>query len=276
MEYPFFVNNFDRVKNFRSNYPTVGKIFEHPISFWYGKKSIDIEHSVKRLLKRASPNLPVFVLYNIPNRDLGRYSSGGAFNNNSYLKFISDFCSGIEGASPIVIYEPDALAHVPQLPKVDADTRIHLMKDALEMLATQSSAIVYTDIGHSNWLDLATADKLLSAVNHAKTRGFALNVSNYRSTKESMNYGLKLCEVRDEHFVIDTSRNGKGPYGNEWCNPPGRALGRPASCNTGNEKCDAFLWVKVPGESDGKCNGGLKAGRFWPEMAEELVNNSRL
>ena len=78
----------------------------------------------------------------------------------------------------------------------------------------------------------------------------------------------------NDYFVIDTSRNGNGPLGNEWCNPPGRALGKEPTCNTEQEHCDAFLWVKIPGESDGKKNKGPKAGKFWGTMAEELVSNS--
>ena len=48
----------------------------------------------------------------------------------------------------------------------------------------------------------------------------------------------------------------------------------PPSTNTLFDKCDAYLWIKVPGESDGKSNGGPRAGRFWGEMAEELVKNT--
>ena len=50
-------------------------------------------------------------------------------------------------------------------------------------------------------------------------------------------------------------------------------LGEPATTKTKNRFCDAYLWVKIPGESDGKCNGGPKAGMFWGEQAEELVKN---
>ena len=32
--------------------------------------------------------------------------------------------------------------------------------------------------------------------------------------------------------------------------------------------------IKIPGESDGKANGGPRAGRFWPEYASELVENT--
>jgi endoglucanase len=77
------------------------------------------------------------------------------------------------------------------------------------------------------------------------------------------------------HFVIDTSRNGRGtldtapyaiaPYNQpknvldklgtyNWCNPPGAGLGRPPTVDTGVPLVDAFLWVKTPGESDGSCN----------------------
>ena len=54
---------------------------------------------------------------------------------------------------------------------------------------------------------------------------FALNVSNFRATDELVAYGT---EHRPCHFVIDTSRNGQGPKGTRWCNPPGRGLGAPA------------------------------------------------
>ena len=34
---------------------------------------------------------------------------------------------------------------------------------------------------------------------------------------------------------------------------------------------DALLWVKLPGESDGTCNGGPAAGQWWQEMALEMM-----
>jgi cellulase/cellobiase CelA1 len=82
--------------------------------------------------------------------------------------------------------------------------------------------------------------------------------------------------------VIDTSRNGRGPLdaarfaaapyaqpqdvikgltiGN-WCNPPGAGLGLRPTADTGVPLTDAYLWVKVPGGSDGSCDiaGGARA-----------------
>jgi len=98
------------------------------------------------------------------------------------------------------------------------------------------------------------------------------------------------------HFVIDTSRNGQGPWTppahpagdpQDWCNPPDRGLGLRPTANTGVSLLDAYLWIKIPGESDGQCyrwtNGpndpvrnmqDPAAGQWFPEMALELVHNA--
>jgi len=98
------------------------------------------------------------------------------------------------------------------------------------------------------------------------------------------------------HFVIDTSRNGQGPWNppphpagdpQDWCNPPDRGLGMRPTANSGQPLVDAYLWVKIPGESDGQCyrwtSGPLDpvrgiqdppAGQWFPQMALELVHNA--
>jgi endoglucanase len=100
------------------------------------------------------------------------------------------------------------------------------------------------------------------------------------------------------HFLIDTSRNGHGawtppaerPAGDpqDWCNPPGRGLGLRPTLTTGKPNLDAYLWVKLPGESDGACNrwnpaGGIDpvrgvmdpgAGLWFGDMALELAHNA--
>ena len=277
--YPFWVNDFDRVKDHRLTHPDVATIFEQPVAFWYGAKknknaNKNLDKSLKRLLKRTLPGLPYFVLYNLPNRDLGHYSKGGANDAIEYLKFLQEFCNGIQDTSPIIIYEPDALPHTTQMDDKLSEYRLNLMKEGLDTLTQESEAYVYVDVGHSNWLDPKDAAELITRVSNDRVRGFSVNVSNYRSTKESIEWALKICEYNENwHFVIDTSRNGNGPHGNDWCNPPGRLVGETPTCDTGEEKCDAFLWIKIPGESDGTGNGGPRAGKFWPEMATELVKD---
>ncbi len=73
--------------------------------------------------------------------------------------------------------------------------------------------------------------------------------------------------VGTTHFVVDTSRSGLGPWAppaypdpQDWCNPPDRGLGLPPTADTGLPLVDAFLWVKIPGESDGECTRGLGPG----------------
>ena len=110
--------------------------------------------------------------------------------------------------------------------------------------------------------------------------GFAVNVSNFYTTEDSIEYGRQLsAKIGDKPFVIDTSRNGNGPWneGDEderWCNPPGRALGESPTTKTADPLVDAYLWVKRPGESDGECKGGPKAGEWWPEYALDLARAS--
>jgi endoglucanase len=94
-------------------------------------------------------------------------------------------------------------------------------------------------------------------------------------------------------FVIDTSRNGQGPWqapagvytdAEDWCNPPDRGLGALPTTDTGTPLVDAYLWIKVPGESDGKCYRGTggpldpergmedpAAGAWFVEQARELI-----
>ncbi len=76
------------------------------------------------------------------------------------------------------------------------------------------------------------------------------------------------------HFVTGTSRNGQGPWTpparvcagpQDWCNPPRRGLGLRATTSTGSPLADAFLWVKVPGESERSCTRGAPAGSVDPE-----------
>jgi len=97
-------------------------------------------------------------------------------------------------------------------------------------------------------------------------------VSNDRSSSDEMAFAKAVLNaVGDSRLraVIDTSRNGNGPAGSEWCDPAGRAIGTPSTDQTGDGQIAAFLWVKPPGEADG-CIAG--AGQFVPQRAYELAS----
>jgi endoglucanase len=99
------------------------------------------------------------------------------------------------------------------------------------------------------------------------------------------------------HFVIDTGRNGQGPFnatpygaapynqpssvlgalgGGAWCNAPNAGLGLRPTSDTNQPLADAYLWIKTPGESDGSCDiaGGARAWDFtaynpWAVLADQ-------
>ena len=62
------------------------------------------------------------------------------------------------------------------------------------------------------------------------------------------------------HAIVDTSRNGRTglrTYGGNWCNVKGAGFGIRPTSKTDDVLCDAFVWVKPSGESDGGSNPSL-------------------
>jgi endoglucanase len=110
-------------------------------------------------------------------------------------------------------------------------------------------------------------------------------------------YAQQLGDITPTtQFVIDTSRNGLGPWdpttseveypgdAEDWCNPPGRGLGARPTLDVDDPLVAGYLWIKVPGESDGLCYRGLggpldpergmadpDAGQWFAEQAHELI-----
>lgn len=226
---------------------------------------------------RAVHAYPVLVAYNIPKRDCGSYSGGGAESPEAYMAWIDALVAGIGSTPAAVIVEPDALAQLDCLGADDQQIRLELLRDAVESLAAHPNIAVYLDAGHSGWVDPAVMARRLSQAGIAHARGFSLNVSNFGATEEEVDYGHRISPaIGWKRFVVDTSRNGNGAgTDGEWCNPDGRALGRNPTALTGDRLVDAFLWIKHPGESDGSCNGGPDAGEFWWEYALALARRAR-
>ena len=230
-----------------------------PQAFWFTNGTPkQVRKQVDRTVDKAAKAnaVPVLVAYNVPNRDCGGYSAGGA---QHYSRWIDGFADGIKRRRAIVILEPDALA--------SGCAKLKHVRTAVKRLDRLPDTALYVDAGHSSWQPVKTMKRRLKRVG---ARAAALNVSNFRATDELIAYGTQL----GMHFVIDTSRNGRGPKGTQWCNPPGRALGALPTAETGNALVDAFLWIKTPGESDGTCRGGPPAGRWWPRYALGLARRA--
>ncbi|HZU81668.1 MAG TPA: glycoside hydrolase family 6 protein [Polyangiaceae bacterium] len=283
-----YVNEYSQaaiaLQNLRASRPDDAKLIEkiaaQPTAQWVGEWSGDPETTVHNFGKATNANgtVPVLVAYNVPNRDCGQYSAGGSKSAEAYHQWIRDFARGAGPFRIIVVLEPDAL---PQLTKclspADQQARLDMIKDAINVLEATPGVSVYLDAGHAKWVPAAEMAKRLIAAGVENADGFSLNVSNYVTTEENIAYGHAISKaIGGKHFIIDTSRNGNGPTADaQWCNPEGRALGNAPTTSTGDPLVDAFFWVKPPGESDGTCNGGPKAGEFWPEAAAGMAKRAK-
>lgn len=251
------------------------EIASQPTATWLGEWSGDVRQSVNATVSKAAAQgtIASFVLYNIPARDCGSYSAGGASSSQSYRNWVRSVAAGIGNREAIVIVEPDALSQITCLSQADQENRYADIADAVNVLATQTKSFIYLDAGNGSWIDANTMVGRLEKANIAQARGFSMNVSGFQSTQSTIQYGEKISSKNKKSYVIDTSRNGQGPNGGEWCNPRGRGLGKKPTTSTSGY-LDAYLWVKVPGESDGECNGGPSAGTWWDEYAKELIANA--
>jgi len=257
------------------------RIAEQPMGLWMGNWNSDIYRSVEHFVSRAvaSGAVPVMIAYNIPLRDCGQHSAGGVSTKEAYQRWIRLVHAGIGDRAAVVILEPDALGHFQEcLSEEQKAERMFLLDDAVKVLRQNPETAVYLDAGHARWVEAPEMAQRLQAAGIKHAHGFALNVSNYVTTEENLKYGRVLSAlVEGKPFVIDTSRNGTGPYEEaktveeSWCNPPGRKIGQPPTTHTGDPLCQAFLWLKRPGESDGACHGGPKAGAFWLEQALKMA-----
>jgi endoglucanase len=223
------------------------RLGEVPQAFWFTTRRP--RRAVDRVVDaaRKADKVPILVAYR-------------ACGARRYRRWIDGFARGIGPRRAIVIVEPDALA---------SGCGARHVRTAVKRLERLRRATFYVDAGHSRWVPAKTMSKRLRRVGAHR---FAINVSNLRTTEELIEYGERISKTA--HFVIDTSRNGQGPNGTEWCNPPGRGVGAPPTTATGHPRVDAFLWIKPPGESDGSCNDGPPAGRWWPEYALGLAQRA--
>jgi endoglucanase len=221
-----------------------------------------------------SQTVPVFVLYDLPWRDCGQYSSGGASSAADYEAFVQSVLSGIGQGKAVVIVEPDALSELGCLSSSQQQTYYQLIGYAAEQIDTDVNASVYVDAGNPSWVPAAAeANELQRALGTVKA-GFAVNVASFASTSSDVAFGTAISQAAGgRHFVIDTSRNGGNVASGQWCNPSGAGIGTDPTTNTANPLVDADLWIKDVGGSDGTCNGGPAAGQFWLSYALDLVAN---
>ncbi|MDT6987466.1 glycoside hydrolase family 6 protein [Streptomyces lusitanus] len=255
------------------------RIADQPAAVWFADWSPDTVTARVRAVTSggaAQGRVPVVVPYAIPGRDCGGHSEGGAPDLGAYDDWIDRFAAGLGGGEVVVILEPDSVAQADCLSAGQRERRFASLARAGRVLKEANPrARVYYDAGHSGWHTPAKQADLLrqaGAASSDSSDGVFSNVSNFHATADEIAYDRAVLDALGGTglgAVIDTSRNGNGaPADGEWCDPEGRALGRAPTLTTGEARIDAYLWVKLPGESDG-CKGA--PGTFSPSYAYDLA-----
>ena len=236
------------------------------------------------------------------NGELGPDAAGEARYQRDYVDAIAAAFKAHAGQRIVVVLEPDSLANIATNLGVErcAAAEPVYRRAIAYAIATLSlpNVFIYLDAAHAGWLGwprnlakiVQVYKEVLTAAGGAdRIRGFALNVSNYDVVTDPTNQranpdepspdeltyardlsdGLAGVGITGKGFLIDTGRNGKPGIrtapGN-WCNVKGAGLGeRPRAAPA--PLIDAYVWIKVPGESDGTAD--TKAARFDPNCASD-------
>ncbi|THX32417.1 hypothetical protein D6D10_08112 [Aureobasidium pullulans] len=192
--------------------------------------------------------------------------------------------------------EPDSLPNaITSLIHPRCAASVQEYKDGIAYALKQfdlPNVVQYIDAGNGNWLgwdpNVAPAAKVIADVWKAagkpkSCKGIVTNVSNwnawsmipgefenfkdaqYNKAQDEKRYihllGAQLAaNGMPNHAIVDTSRNGRvglRTYGGNWCNVKGAGFGIRPTSETDDDLCDAFVWVKVGGESDGGSDPSL-------------------
>jgi cellulose 1,4-beta-cellobiosidase len=259
----------------------------------------------------GGPVVPVFVIYDLPNRDCAAAGSRGELfvDKGGEARYQTEFIDVIAAAFAAhptqklaVILEPDSLPNLVtnlELPSCAAAADVYRRSVAYAVSRlSMPNVFIYLDAAHAGWLgwpkNLPRAVTLFKEVLQTaggadRIRGFALNVSNYdpavdpartprdrtSAASDETGYAADLTRalarvgVTGKGFVIDTGRDGRAyirSIASSWCNVKGAGLGeRPRAAPS--SLIDAYLYVKVPGESDGTSDPN--APRFDPTCASD-------
>jgi endoglucanase len=246
-------------------------------AFWLGDSAAE-KYASHVLSQAPIDQIVVFVIYFIMKRDeTGRESRGGALDLNEYKSFIDRVANAIGDRRTVCIIEPDALADDLGNPAAHAE-RVSGLRYAIDSLSALKETDTYLDCGHAGWPNNPSQirSQLIQHGLLANATGIALNVSNHRGNAETLVRARELLDFQSDldelPLIIDTSRNGKDAH-DQWQNNPMAGLGAEPTL-----QCDGWhanLWIKRPGESDGREGSNCSAGEFDPILAQRLQNNAQ-
>ena len=226
----------------------MAKLASWPEAQWFTDGTpAQVTASVHRLVRAAAAQrqVPVLVAYNVPLRDCGLYSSGGAQSDADYRAWIDAMVAGLGAGRSVVIVEPDGLANLPSDCGPDTDPsgalsagRIADLNYAVTRLETNPGASVYLDAGNSAWRSVGDIAARLIQAGVARSQGFSLNVSNTWPTSANNHYGSWVAQC----IWFATAGPDWAAGHPEWCAGQYYSPAAPNDGAPGN----AVLW-NVPG-----------------------------
>lgn len=190
-----------------------------PRAVWLaGGTPSQVSATVTTTLREAHAQraVPVLVLYNIPGRDCGSYSAGGAENTADYEIWIDAIAEAIGNQQAVIVLEPDALADLPSdcgydpakvdIAQATAD-RYTQLNYAVTTLEAGSQTLVYLDAGNSHWQAVPVIAQRLAQAGIQQAQGFITNVSNYN---------LNNYETKYDTWVSDCIAFANDPEQGGW------------------------------------------------------------
>lgn len=262
---------------------TIENLLDTPVAAWLNGDNEQTSRLIKENIEQSSEtnSIPIFAVYNIPQRDLGGEAKGGLSDSEEYKAWIDLVSAEIGDAPSVIILEPDALAGIPEMNEEQQRERIAILHDALgTFFYANPQTAVYLDAGNSKWHDSANVAELINRVDPdgQLVGGIALNVANQLPKNEIVSYAESIVDElgRPLRLMIDASMTGSvvtdTGLASSWCNTDGEHVG-----STDNwYDAEAFVeeaFIKTPGESDGNCGTSQKpAGEFDPELLIRQVS----
>jgi hypothetical protein len=205
-------------------------------------------------------------------------ASWSAGDQAGYKAWIRSYAAGIGVSRVALILQPDlpfAVCAASAVPE-------QLVSYAATIFNALPHTTVYIDAGAYGWENPSAIAQMLERSGIWHVRGFALNVTQYGSTDQELQWGaainrdLAAAGARDKHFVINTDENGTpylagqvpggGARSNYTprCSHPGQQvcqrLGIPPTTDVANRRwhltaadrgiaaaqADAYLWLGRP------------------------------
>ena len=216
-------------RGWESDAAALAKVDLTPQAVWLtGGTATQVRTAVEKTMAAAATErrTPVFVAYDIPGRDCGDYSAGGALNTADYEAWIDGVAAGIGSAKAAVLVEPDSLGMLPGTdcghghgasraghPFTDVE-RYGQLNYAVHVLEAKPHTSVYLDGTNSAWMGVSGIAKRLIHAGVNEAQGFFLNVSNYQYSENNTRFGTWVSECI-ALLGRDSSASCPGQYPND-------------------------------------------------------------